>query len=119
MKIPASQRTVRLTHYGRKSGKAFDVTVWFTEIDGQLWIGSLDANRSWVRNLRATGRARVDFGAGAEDVVAEFVENEADQTRYRAAVAAKYPVLSRIVAMFVRGKTRGVFRLTPAAGATH
>lgn len=114
MNIPAAQSTLKLTHFGRKSGKAFDVTIWFTVIDGELWIGSLDEARNWVRNLRSTGRARVNFGAGAEDVAVEFVGSDADRQRYAAAVAAKYPVLSRIIGLFVRGKTRAVFRLRPA-----
>jgi len=115
MKIPAAQSTLKLTHYGRKSGKPFDVTIWFTVIDGDLWIGSLDEARNWVRNLRSGGRARVNFGAGPEDVAAEFLDNDADRQRYAAAAAAKYPVLSRLIGLFVRGKKRAVFRLRPAA----
>lgn len=114
MKIPARQSTLKLTHFGRKSGKPFDVTIWFCEIDGGLWIGSLDVERNWVRNLRAAGKARVDFGSGAIDVRAEFVEGEADRNRYRDAVAAKYPILSRLIGLMVRGKTRAVFRLHEA-----
>jgi len=115
VKIPSGKSTLKLTHFGRRSGKTFQVTIWFAEIDAVLWIGSLDVERNWVRNLRSTGRGRVDFGEGAQDVVAEFVENEAEKNRYRDAVAAKYPVLSRIVGLFARGKTRAVFRLRPAA----
>ena len=114
IEIPTGKSTLRLTHFGRKSGKPFDVTIWFTEVDGELWIGSLDENRGWVRNLRATGRGRVNFGGGAEEVVAEFLTGSADKARYRDAVAAKYPVLSRIIAFFVRNKTRAVFRVHPA-----
>ncbi|MFN2425686.1 MAG: nitroreductase family deazaflavin-dependent oxidoreductase [Candidatus Binatia bacterium] len=111
MNIP-NQSTLKLTHFGRRSGKPFDVTIWFADIDGSLWIGSLDESRNWVRNLRATGRGRVDFGSGAVDVAAEFVESEADKQRYRDAVTAKYPVLSRLIALFGIGKKRAVFRLT-------
>ena len=114
MEIPWTKSTLKLTHYGRKSGKPFDVTIWFTEIGGELWIGSLDEDRGWVRNLRATGRARVDFGAGAEDVVTEIRDDAADKACYRVAVAAKYPVLSRVIGLFVRGKTTAVFRVHPA-----
>jgi len=114
--IPTAQSTLKLTHFGRKSGKAFQVTIWFAELDGTLWIGSLDVDRNWVRNLRSTGRGRVDFGSGAQDVAAEFVDNEADKLRYRDAVASKYPILSRLIGLFVRGKTRAVFRLRPTAG---
>lgn len=114
MEIPAGQKTMKLTHFGRRSGKPFFVTIWFAQIDGELWTGSLDGARNWVRNLRATGRGCVDFGAGPVDVRAEFVEDEAQKLRYRDAVAAKYPILSRLLSLFVRGGTRVVFRLHPA-----
>jgi len=114
MQIPAKQSTLKLTHFGRKSGKPFHVTIWFCEIDGGLWIGSLDEDRNWVRNLRGSGKGRVDFGSGPVDVRAEAVVAQADQARYRDAVATKYPLLSRLVGLMVRGKTRAVFRLTPA-----
>lgn len=112
--IPAAQSTLKLTHFGRKSGKPFQVTIWFAVIDGGLWIGSLDVNRNWVRNLRASRKGRVDFGQGPVDVVTEFVEDATDKERYREAVAAKYPILSRLVGLFVRGGTRAVFRVRSA-----
>jgi len=112
MTIP-QKSTLKLTHFGRRSGKPFDVTIWFTDIDGELWIGSLDGARNWVRNLRSGGKARVNFGDGPIDVRAEFVTADADKQRYRDAVAAKYPVLSRVIALFVRGGERVVFRLGP------
>ena len=115
MKIPAKQSTLKLTHYGRRSGKAFEVTIWFTLIDDELWIGSLDVTRNWVKNLRGSGKALIDFGDGPQPVVPEFMDSEADLERYRAAVAAKYPVLHRIIGLFGRGKTRAQFRLRPAA----
>lgn len=113
MRIP-EQNTLKLTHYGRKSGKPFDVTIWFAEIDGALWIGSLDENRNWVRNLRHSGKGVVDFGSGQFEVRAELSDNDADRDRYRQAVAAKYPILSRLIALFGIGKKRAVFRLRPS-----
>ena len=115
MTIPQNQSTVKLTHFGRRSGNPFQVTIWFAVIDGELWIGSLDVTRGWVRNLRANGRARVDFGQGPADFRAEFLQEEGQKLRYRDAVAAKYPVLSRIIGLFVHGKERAAFRLRPAA----
>ena len=114
MKIPTKQSTLKLTHFGRKSGKPFDVTIWFAEIDRGLWIGSLDEDRAWVRNLRATGKGRVDFGSGPVDVLAETVTGEGDKARYSDAVVRKYPVMARVLRLLVRGKKRAVFRLTPA-----
>jgi deazaflavin-dependent oxidoreductase (nitroreductase family) len=113
MTFPQTKSTLKLTHFGRLSAKPYEVTIWFTQVDGELWIGSLDIERSWVRNLRHGGRARIDFGQGPEDVAAEFLDNDADRERYAQAIAAKYPILSRVIGLFVRGKRRAVFRITP------
>jgi len=113
MTVPEYQSTLKLTHFGRRSATPYEVTIWFARIDGRLWIGSLDENKNWVRNLRAGGRARVDFGKGPETVAAEFRDNDADRNRYRDAIAAKYPFLSRVIGLFSRGKKRAVFLLTP------
>jgi deazaflavin-dependent oxidoreductase (nitroreductase family) len=109
VKLP-QQSTLMLTHFGRRSGKAFTVKIWYAEIDGELWIGSLDKTRNWVRNVLATGRARVDFGSGPIECTFEPVEDAAGAERYRRAVAAKYPILSRVVAFFARGKTHATMR---------
>jgi deazaflavin-dependent oxidoreductase (nitroreductase family) len=95
--------TVRLTHYGRKSGKPFDVTIWFASVDGALWIGSMNGARDWVRNLRANGKATLDFGNGPQAMRATWVDDAAEVRRYDDAITAKYPLWSRIIALLVRG----------------
>ena len=106
--------TVRLTHYGRKSGKPYDVTIWFVSLDGTTWIGSLSAERGWVKNLRATGKAALDFGDGPKAMRALWIDTAIGVERYQAAVREKYPVMGRLLGYVVRGK-RCAFRLEPAA----
>jgi deazaflavin-dependent oxidoreductase (nitroreductase family) len=114
MRIPESQGTLTLTHFGRKSGKAYHVTIWFVDIDGELWIGSMESDKDWVRNLRGTGKGAIDFGQGEQQVVAEFTDDPARTARHKAAVLKKYPVMSRLLSIFGIGKKRVAFRLTPA-----
>ncbi|HYC54134.1 MAG TPA: nitroreductase family deazaflavin-dependent oxidoreductase [Candidatus Binatia bacterium] len=102
MTIP-NQSTLTLTHYGRRSGKPFTVKIWFADIDGQLWIGSLDRERNWVKNLEASGKAKVDFGKGPIDWNFEPVTDAEGIARFRAAIAQKHPVMSRIIHLLVRG----------------
>ena len=101
--------TVMLTHRGRKSGKPYRVKIWFVVIDGEAWIGSLDTERSWVKNLRASATAELDFGSGPERVRCEWVASADDIARFREAIKTKYPVLGRILSSLVRG-TRCAFR---------
>ncbi len=97
---PQGDSVAILTHFGRTSGKAYRVKIWWVELDGELWIGSLDSTRGWVRNVRATGHAEIDRGRGAERVTCEPMTNPAEIVRFRAAVKRKYPITSRLLALF-------------------
>ena len=102
--------TAQLTHYGRKSGKPFETTIWFATLDGGPWIGSMNGDRGWVRNLRANGKATLDFGSGAQEMRAVWVDDPAEVARYQNAIVAKYPFWSRIIGFLARGE-RVAFRL--------
>jgi deazaflavin-dependent oxidoreductase (nitroreductase family) len=109
--------TVRLTHYGRNSGKPFDVTIWFTTIDGTTWIGSMNDDRNWVRNVRANGKVTLDFGSGPRPMRATWIRDAIDVARYDEAIVAKYPFWSRVIGALVRGE-HCAFRLE-SDGASH
>jgi deazaflavin-dependent oxidoreductase (nitroreductase family) len=110
---PRASSVAILTHFGRKTGKPYRVKIWWVEIDGVLWIGSLDAGRAWVRNVRAGGSAEIDRGAGAEPVLLEPVTAEAELARFRAAMKRKYPIMSRLLAWFFTREPIA-FRMQPA-----
>lgn len=110
MSLP-DRSTLRLTHFGRRSGKRFTVKIWYAIVDGEVWIGSLDADRNWVRNLTATGRGEIDLGDGARACTCQRIGDQASMARFHAAIRAKYPIMSRVVALMVRNKTPGAFRL--------
>ena len=110
---PRGESVAILTHFGRSSGKPYRVKVWWVEIDGALWLGSLDATRSWVRNVRANGRAEIDRGRGLEHILCEPVTVPAEIARFRMAVKSKYPVLSRLLALFFE-RDSCAFRTRPA-----
>lgn len=110
MKIP-SQWSVELTHFGRKSGKPFKLRVWYVEIDGDLWVGTRDKTNHWVRNLRATGRAELDFGQEGVAFGCEQAASEAEQQRFDQAILAKHPIAGRLIVAMARGKSPCCFRL--------
>ena len=116
MSLP-DRKTCCLVHTGRKSGKTFNVTIWFVEIDGEPWIGSLDETRGWVRNLRAQGRCEIDFGAGPAAWLCREIRDPASIERFRSAILVKYPVAGRLLRLFVRGGRQVAFRLVAAEHA--
>lgn len=115
---PSRGSVAVLTHFGRTSGRAYRVKVWWVELDGDLWVGSLDKTRGWVRNVLATRRAEIDRGMGAEPVVCEPAAGTADIARFRAAVKRKYPIRSRMLALFFE-KESCAFRLRAAPPQSH
>jgi deazaflavin-dependent oxidoreductase (nitroreductase family) len=58
------RQTLRLTHYGRKSGRPYEVTIWYLVDDGRLYLVSANAARSWVRNVKA--RPAISLRVGDE-----------------------------------------------------
>ena len=59
------RQTLRLTHYGRKTGRPYEVTIWYLVDDDRLYLVS--ANRAapnWVRNVKA--RPAISLRVGDE-----------------------------------------------------
>jgi deazaflavin-dependent oxidoreductase (nitroreductase family) len=114
---PRGDSVAILTHFGRKSGKTYRVKIWWVEVEGELWIGSLDATRGWVRNVGATGRAELERGRGTERVVCEPVKHPGEIAKFRAAVKRKYPIMARLLALFFERESVA-FRTRPADPGT-
>lgn len=100
----ARRSTVHLTHFGRKSGNPYRVTVWFVVVDGRVWMGSLSRERSWVKNVRASGRAELDFGSGPRQATFRWIDAPRDMDRFRQAIVARYPITARVLNLIVRGE---------------
>jgi deazaflavin-dependent oxidoreductase (nitroreductase family) len=111
---PCGDSVAILTHFGRKSGKPFQVQIWWVELDGGIVIGSMDRRRGWVRNLEATGRAVLDRGRGEEPVRCEWISDTAELERFRLAIRRKYPIMSRLLALFFQ-REGCAFRARPTA----
>ena len=113
---PRGSSIAILTHYGRKTGEAFRVPIWWVELDGQVWIGSLNSTRSWVRNVKATGRALLDRGRGDEPIRCEWVSDPASLERFGGAIKSKYWILGRLLPLLYES-SRCAFRTSPAKSA--
>lgn len=63
----ANRSTLRLTHYGRKTGTPYQVTIWFVVADETLYLATMNATRQWVRNVTKTPRVRLTIGTFEAD----------------------------------------------------
>jgi deazaflavin-dependent oxidoreductase (nitroreductase family) len=99
LKRAAGKRTLILTHYGRKSGKPYDVTIWFALVGDKLYIGTANVNRQWVRNVQKTPRIRLAVGGEKFEGEAHFLAAPADRERGMAAIRRKYWIYRPIIAV--------------------
>jgi deazaflavin-dependent oxidoreductase (nitroreductase family) len=97
MKSVARKKTLVLTHYGRKTGKAYRVTIWFV-LDGEnLYIGTANVNRQWVRNVQKTPQIKLEIGGEKFDAIARFLTDRNEHERAMAAIRRKYWMFRPII----------------------
>jgi deazaflavin-dependent oxidoreductase (nitroreductase family) len=60
----APLHTLTLTHYGRKSGKPYEVVIWFVIEGPRMYLGTANKSRNWVRNIMV--KPNVIIKAGGE-----------------------------------------------------
>ncbi|MGA9721451.1 MAG: nitroreductase family deazaflavin-dependent oxidoreductase [Candidatus Binatus sp.] len=60
------RQTLSLTHYGRKSGRPYEVTIWYLvdNDNGRVYLVSANASRNWVRNVKV--RPAISLRVGDE-----------------------------------------------------
>lgn len=59
----ADEPTLELTHYGRKTGQPYRVTIWFTVEDETMFLATMNQDRQWCRNLRVRPQVSMRIGA--------------------------------------------------------
>jgi len=95
----AAQWTLTLTHYGRKSGKPYNVKIWFVVASDKVYIGTVDANHQWVRNVQKTSRVRLSIGGEMFDGVARFLTDPAEHAHAMALLRRMYWLFRPVFAL--------------------
>jgi deazaflavin-dependent oxidoreductase (nitroreductase family) len=85
-------KTVVLTHYGRKSGKPYEVTIWFTVEGDHVNLQTMNVKRQWVQNVSANGKVSLRIGSTVLDGEARPVVDEAEMARVAELMGKKYLV---------------------------
>jgi len=107
----AGKQTTRLTHYGRKTAKPHEVTIWFVLDRDKLLIGTAHVNRQWVRNVQKTPKIRLSMGGGETlDGNARFLTDRAEHERAMAAIRRKYWIFRPILALGRTLSAKGLMR---------
>jgi deazaflavin-dependent oxidoreductase (nitroreductase family) len=115
----ASRQTLRLTHYGRKSGKPYEVTIWFVVDGARVFLGTANVNRQWVRNVQKTTKVRLSIVGETFEGEARFLADRAEHERAHMMIRRKYwmywPVLALGRVLMAIGLLRdrtGAFEVT-------
>ena len=90
LKGVAGKQTTRLTHYGRKTGKPYAVTIWFVLDGDRLYIGTANVKRQWVQNVRKTPQVKLCIGGENFTGTARFLTDRAEHERAMGAIRRKY-----------------------------
>ena len=89
----AGRSVLQLTHYGRKSGAAYQVTTWFA-VDGEtLYVPTSDRGRQWTRNVQHTPRVQVRIGPQSFEGTIAPVTGDAEKHRVYELLRDKYWII--------------------------
>jgi deazaflavin-dependent oxidoreductase (nitroreductase family) len=93
----AGKQTTRLTHYGRKTGKPHEVTIWFVLDGDRLYIGTANVNRQWVQNVQKTPQVKLSIAGENVEGTARLLTDRAEHERAMAAIRRKYWMFRPII----------------------
>ncbi len=121
LKRLARKQTLTLTHYGRKTGKPHEVTIWFVVDGDRVYLGTANVNRQWVRNVQKTPHVWLSVGGETFEGTARFLTDRDEHERAMAAIRRKYWMYRPLIALgqvltalgVMRNKT-GSFEVTLA-----
>ena len=115
LKRVAARRTTTLTHYGRKTRKPHEVTIWFVVDGDKVYLGTANVNRQWVRNVQKTPQIRLSIGGETFEGTARFLTDRAEHERAMAAIRRKYWMYRPLIALGRVLTSIGVMRDKTAA----
>jgi deazaflavin-dependent oxidoreductase (nitroreductase family) len=86
----ADYQTLKLTHYGRRSGLPYEVTIWFAVEDDAVYLVTADVERQWPRNLLARQQVSLVIGGEAFTGEAQPIFDVADRMHVFGLIENKY-----------------------------
>jgi len=106
----AKRSTVRLTHYGRKSGTPYQVTIWFTVDGDHINLQTMRMARQWTRNVLANGKVSLRIGDETFEGTARPITDPTEMARVVQLMRRKYPI--SIPYLWLKKRPDGAFHVT-------
>jgi deazaflavin-dependent oxidoreductase (nitroreductase family) len=102
-------RTAVLTHLGRKSGKAYRVTVWFTVDGSHVNLQTMSMKHQWTQNVLANAKVSLKVGDRVIDGEARQVTDPAEMRRVVQLMKRKYPI--SLPYLWIKRQPDGAFQI--------
>ncbi len=102
-----------LTHTGRKSGKPYDVIIWFVVEGDAIYLTTLNSDRQWVRNIGKNPEVRMKIGNEQFSGRVRPVNDSVQYQHIRDLLAQKYlparifDFLSPLISRFIPDRRAG------------
>lgn len=89
----ANRSTLRLTHCGRKTGRRYEVTIWFLAATDTIYLATMNRERQWVRNVIKTPRVRLRINGEEFEGTVRLLTAEKEKRRVYDLLTDKYWVM--------------------------
>ncbi len=86
----AKKQTIRLTHHGRKSGKPYEVTIWFLVDGATVYLATMNMKRQWTRNVQVRPDVELKVAGEAFSGNVTVVTDADEMAKVVALVKRKY-----------------------------
>jgi deazaflavin-dependent oxidoreductase (nitroreductase family) len=114
----ANRSTLRLTHYGRKTGKPYEVTIWFLVDGDTVYLVTANVRRQWTRNVQVKRHVLLRVNGETFEGEVQRVNKGGEWKRVDELLVQKYwyvrPLLW-VADLLGLSKNRGAFRVRLAA----
>ena len=84
------RQTLRLTHYGRKTGRPYEVTIWYLVDGDKLYLVTFNRNRNWVRNVKSRPAILLRIGEEVFNGDVREITDPQEREKVRALMDRKY-----------------------------
>lgn len=109
------KQTLRLTHYGRKTGRPYEVTIWYLVDDDRLYLASANAARNWVRNVKVRPAVSLRIGDELFNGNVRAITDPQEREKVSGLVERKYWYVTPILRLARFLASMGIIRDNSAA----
>ncbi len=108
-----SKLTTVLTHYGRKSGKPYRVTIWFMANGDHAYLSTMNMKRQWVANVLANHKVSLRIRDELFEGELTQVTDPQEMRRVVKLMKRKYPIT--LPYLWLKKQPAGAFRVQLSA----